>query len=126
MGFEPFEGKRSHSGDPAVSITKAGNFIINSTCVERHFKGTKYIKVFWDSENEKIGIKPLTAKDTYAYRLNLSSRGNVGAFSGTAFFKSIGLEHKATKSYAVEWNKREQLIEFSVQGDVKGKKTGKD
>lgn len=126
MGFEPFESKRTHGGDPSVSITKYANFILNTACIQRYFEDTKYAKVFWDAEHQKVGIKPMKKKDAYSYSIHLSPKGNVGSFSGVAFFKATGIDYKNTKSYLVEWNEKEQLVEFSVKGNVRETKTGKE
>ena len=114
MPFQEFQRKRTHSGEPAVSITKFGNFVLNSTCIEEFFKNAKYSKVYWDADSRKVGIKPIKKKDQHSYSINFSPKGRVGTFSGSAFLKAYGIEYKETKSFLVNWNAKEGLLEFKV------------
>src|SRR5208337_567789 len=98
MAFEEFQGKRSHGGEPAVSISKSGNFILNSKVIAAYFSDKKYAKLYWDQEQKKIGIKPMAAKDASSYAVNFSPKGGVGSFSGTAFLKAYGIPYKETRS----------------------------
>jgi hypothetical protein len=114
MAFEEFQRKRTHSGEPAVSISSYGNFILNSATIAKFFEGKKYVKVYWDAEQSKIGIKPMKTKDLYSYTLNLSPKGGVGSFSGTAFLKTYGIPYNKTRSIEATWNEKEGLLELKV------------
>lgn len=126
MAFEAFERKRSHGGDPSVTITRFGNFVLNSTCIEKFFKDAKYAKLYWDADHQKVGIKPMPKKDQYSYSINYSPKGSVGTFSGVSFFKAVGIDNKNTKSYPASWNEKEGLVEFSVKGEVRATRTGRE
>jgi hypothetical protein len=114
MPFELFTKKRSHPGEVGVSITKGGNFILNAATIEKHVKDCKFARVYWDSDHRKIGIMPVKKKDENSYTINISPRGSVGAFSGSAFLRAHGLLHKETKSYPAQWNEKEGLLEFTL------------
>lgn len=114
MAFKEFQRKRTHGGDPAVSITKGGMFVINGSCIASYLPNAKYVKLYWDVEARKVGIKPMKTKDQYTYSLNLSGAGVVGAVSGTAFLKTCGIKHEETKSFPANWNEKEGLVEFKV------------
>ena len=114
MAFKEFQRKRTHTGEPAVSVTKFGNFVLNSTCIEKFFKESKYVKLYWDAEAKKIGIKPMRRKDEYSYSINFGPKGKVGTFSGTAFFKTYSIRYDETKSFLVNWNDKEGLLELKV------------
>lgn len=124
MAFQPFERKREHGGEPSVSITKYGNFIINSSVADKFFKKRKYVKIYWDGDHHQIGFKPLEKKEQFAYSINYSPKGGVGSFSGTAFFKSIGLDYKETKAFPAAWNEKDGLVVISVKIEAKGGKKG--
>lgn len=112
MAFKAFESKKSHSSDPAVTITKNGLFVLNSACVNQFFKGVQHAKLYWDDAQHKVGIKPMKKKDHFSY--NISKHRTVGTLSGISFVKSVGIEHKETKPYPASWDKKEQLLVFSV------------
>ena len=125
MGFKLFDKKRSHGGPPTVTITKNGMFVINSTAVEKRLKGFQYVHLYWDQEQDKIGIKPLRKKENTAYHINYSPKGNVGSISGTAFLAYAEISHKETASFPAQWNEEEELLEFKVDR-TKTKGRGRD
>ncbi len=116
MAFEEFQRKRSRVGEPAVSISKFGNFILNATVCRAYFSDKKYAKLYWDEAEKKIGIKPMATKDAASYAINFGPRppGGVGSFSGTAFFKAHGIKFDETKSFDAVWNEKEGLIVLKV------------
>ncbi len=114
MAFKEFQRKRVHAGEPAVSITKFGNFVLNATSIEKFFTDRKYAKLYWDAEARKVGIKPMKTKDQHSYSINFSPKGSVGTFSGTAFLKTYKLRYEQTKSFSVIWNDQEGLLELKV------------
>jgi hypothetical protein len=122
MAFQAFERKREHGGEPGVSISKYGNFIINSAVVDQLFKKRRYVKVYWDSDHQQIGFKPLEKPEKFAYSINYSPKGGVGSFSGTAFLKSIGFNYKETASFPATWSEKDGLVVISVKIDAKGGK----
>jgi hypothetical protein len=113
MGFELFTKKQSHGGPPSVSITKRGHFSINSSAVNC-LSRSKYVHVYWDREQSKVGLKPLAKKEEHSYRVNYSTRGNVGAVSASAFLKGVRYPIKETKSFSATWNPKEELLEFKI------------
>jgi hypothetical protein len=114
MPFTEFQRKRTHSSDPAVSISSYGNFILNSATIANFFVGKKFAKLYWDAKERKIGIKPMEKKDLYSYTINLSPKGGVGSFSGTAFFKTYGIPYDKTRSIPAAWNEKEGLLELKL------------
>lgn len=114
MPFEEFQRKRSRVGEPGVSISKYGNFILNSNVIANHFKDKRYAKLYWDELERKIGIKPMSIKDAASYAVNFSPKGGVGSFSGTAFFKANGIKYDVTRSFEAVWNEKEGLLVLKV------------
>lgn len=113
MSYELFNRKREHGGPSAVTVTKFGNFVINSTGLSL-FKKQKYVHVYWDKDNSKVGLKPLPKKEDKSYSINYSPKGGVGSLSATAFLKHIGYPIKATTSFPAHWNEKEQMLEFQI------------
>lgn len=123
MEWKPFESKRRKSKDPAVSISEAGNIVMNSACIRTHFPTDPkpkypYAKLYSNEEAGGVGIKPMQKDDGNCYSINYGPRNNFGSFSGTAFCKSIGYDFKKekTRSFPAKWNDEEGLLEFSVKG----------
>ena len=112
--FKAYEQKGTEGKKPAVSITKGGALVLNTGCVAAFFKGYKYVKLFWDAENNKVGIKPMKKKDAFSYSLSYGTRKTVAWLSGKSFLKNIGIEYKNNTVYPAVWNEKEGLVEFAV------------
>ena len=113
--FKAYEQKATQARKPSVSITKGGALVLNTGCVAGFFKDYHYVKLFWDDENSKVGIKPMKKKDGFSYSLSYGTSKTVAWLSGKSFLKNIGIEYKETKSYPASWNEKAGLIEFSVK-----------
>ena len=123
MSWKPFESKRVKSKDPRVSVSKAGNIVMNSACIRAHFPTDPkpkylYIKLYSNEEAGGVGIKPMQKDDGHCYSINYGPHKNFGSFSGTAFCKSIGydFEKEKTRSFPAKWNDKEGMLEFSLKG----------
>lgn len=114
MAFEEFTKKKSRgSTELKVSISRAGLFILNSASVNQHFKGFDYVVLLWDSENRKVGIKPVKDHRDNAYTVNTNK--SVASISGTAFLGHCGLNPlKGHDPYKANWNEKLALLEFKV------------
>jgi hypothetical protein len=121
MSFKLFDRKRTHGGPPMVTITKYGMFVVNAAAVEKYLKGAQYALLYWDEIQGKVGIKPLKTKESKAYSVNYSPKGNVATLSGTAFLKFAGIGHEMTESFDAQWNEGEKLLEFQVERGNKAK-----
>jgi len=113
MAWVEFEGKRSKFGPPAVTISRAGVFVFNSACIRRFFNGYKYVKLFWNDDGKRIGIKPLSSMENSAYTISIPVRGGAN-FSSPAFLSHFGINYSETRSFPAKWNDKEGLLEFTV------------
>lgn len=82
--------------------------------MEKHFKGFRYAHLYWDQEQDKVGIKPVRTKEDSAYHITYVTKANVGCISGVAFLTYAEIPHKETTSFPAQWNEREELLEFKV------------
>src|SRR5262252_7447295 len=99
MAYELFSRKRTHGGPPAVTVTKNSTIVINASAVEHYFSKRRYVHVYWDEDNGKVGLKPLAKYEDQAYRVNVSPKGKVAAFSGAAFLRHAGYKPGETRSF---------------------------
>ena len=121
MPYELFSRKRTHGGPPSVSVTKYGNFVINSSGVTALQK-RPYLQVYWDKEDRKVGLKPLKAAEEHAYHVNYSPKGGVGSISATAFLKSVGYSYEETQRFPAKWNEKAKLLEFQLHKGAASKR----
>jgi hypothetical protein len=113
LAYELFSRKRTHGGPAAVSVTKYGNFLVNSTALA-NFEKRPYLQLYWNKEEGKVGLKPLKTNEGNSYHLNYSPKGSVASVSGVAFLKHIGYSYKETKSFPATWNVKDGLLEFQL------------
>jgi hypothetical protein len=114
MPYELFDKKRTHGGPAAVSVTKYGNFVINSAAIELLQKRA-YLQVYWNKDEGKVAFKPVkSSTEPQSYHVNYSPKGSVGSISGTAFLKHVGYTLKETKSFPASWNEKEGLLEIQL------------
>jgi hypothetical protein len=114
--YELFEGKRTHGGPPSVSVTKYGNFVINSSAVELIQK-KPYLQILWNKDEGKVGLKPhKKAGEAHSYHVNYSPKGAVGSISAVAFLRHVdyAFKQKETTPFAATWNPKEELLEFQL------------
>jgi hypothetical protein len=115
MAFELFTRKKAHGGPPSVTVTKYGNFVVNSTALEKYFQAGQFVHMYYDADTGRVGIKPLPKRLDKSYRLNRSPKGNVATISGSAFLSFIGYDPKETTNFAATWNEEEELLEFTIK-----------
>lgn len=116
MPFTMFQRQRTAGGPPRVAISKYRNFIFNSACVNEYLKTVKYVHLFWDEEELRVGVKPASKQDQFSYPLHYSARGNVATISAISFLRYIGwdMDSGDTKHFDVEWNEKEKLLGFTI------------
>ena len=113
MAWEVFERKRTATGEPGVLITTRGYFYLNAPCRNKYFDGHKYVKLFWDSTQRRVGLRPAKSLDKDNYTIGTSS--SRGAICARNFIKVFGIDISHKKSLPVHWNEKENLLEFSVR-----------
>jgi len=121
MVFEKFEknkGGKSGAG-PRISLRKSGSIGINGKGIKELFNDEKYVTLYYDKENNMVGIKPerKDSKGTYTLqRRNQSGHG--GSISATAFMREYDLIPYKTKQYKAQWNESQGMIVANVSDPV--------
>lgn len=111
MSFELFTGKKSRYGSPKITINKAGQIGINPACLNMYFSKKKYVMVYLDKDNNKIGFKPADDDKNNAFKLTHTNSGNSASISGQSFLKFIHYDYKVnTKSFEPQWNEKEEIL----------------
>ena len=57
MAFEEYIPRRVSSKQPAVTIGKTGLLMFNVSCVSEYLKDNKFVKLYYDSDTKRIGMK---------------------------------------------------------------------
>jgi len=113
MAFEDFNKQRSIKNISMISIQETGLIGINSHCYTQYFSQYEYVILRYDSETNKIGIKPVSAPapDTYAVHSNQIGSKQI---SGKTFLAYYKIPHKESKNYPVTWNEELKHVEIQL------------
>lgn len=100
MPYKKVSGSsRGSSSEPMISLRKSGSIGINTAALEEFFKDShEYVEVFYDEENNKLGLLPKEEETDSTYTLTRSNSG--GSVTPSSFLNSNGLVPPITTQYA--------------------------
>ena len=109
MGFERFTSS-GKTFKPKVSIRRNGQIGFNNGARKRfELDNYKYVILFYDKENEKIGIK-LTNEGSENGIMILQKRPLNVAVSAKSFLEYYELPYLKTSRYDPQWDENEKMI----------------
>lgn len=109
MAFEKFTEK-ARSFRPKLSIRSNSTIGLNAPAVVKYkLKGVKFVTLFYDRDEKKIGIQQATNQDEDGvHPLNV---GKTGAWiSARRFLDYFGLSTTETKRYDTMWDDEAKMI----------------
>lgn len=119
MAFKQFQkGGHKQLSYPAVAITKSDQININKKCLETQFKGCEHVELFYDSDSEKIGMKPVKKETAHSYALSKKDGTKFATLSGRAFLRHFGLSSTTKTTHIAEWNSESKMIELDLNKDI--------
>lgn len=119
MAYEIFTRKVLRRGSPGITITKIGRIAINKSATEALEKNAvEFVLVMWDAESLKIGIRPITKKDSRAYPLKYGDKGNGAGFSAKTFLDYIGFDYTNSNPIPASWNEDYSLLEAVIPPEL--------
>jgi hypothetical protein len=116
MGYEKFTKQRRPAKDQAmITVLKGGQLGINKMCMEEYFRDYKYVEMYYDKDQKKIGIRPTNDSTNDAYNVRLIKGGKLANISVKEFLKHFGIEHGKSIAYSATWNEKEKLVEVDIK-----------
>jgi hypothetical protein len=101
MSFEEFQPRDvSGSDEPVISLRKSGSFGINQACIDEYFEDAEGIKLYYDKENNRVGLEGREENTSETYVLTESASG--GTVTAYAFINRYQLKPKVTTRYKAE------------------------
>lgn len=115
MGFEKFDDSgrgrgRPAGADPMVSIRKSGSIGINRPALAAHFEGHEGAVMYYDEEDNRMGIEPVTDKDADEAAYTVSKTDSGGTIAAQAFLETYDLLPEVTTQYDPGWNEDRGMI----------------
>jgi len=116
MAFEVFSRKVRRLASPQVTFTTLGRIALNKAATAVLDKlVVENVVLLWDADTKRIGIRPISKKDSRAYRVHYGKNGNGAGFSAVTFLDHIGYNYKeGSNSFPAEWNDGEGMFLISL------------
>ena len=115
MGYEIFNRRMSRVTNCAATIAKLGRFNFNKLAAETlQTNAVERVLLLWDEERSKIGIRPISKKDSRSYEIYYA-KGNRGAYiSSKTFLDWIRYDYSESRAFDLSWNEREGVYEMTI------------
>lgn len=119
MGFEKFDESGSGRGrtpgtEPMISLRKSGSIGINSAALDEHFDDNGGAVMYYDSEENNVGIEPVEDKDADEAAYTISRTESGGTVAPKAFLREYELIPDVTTQYDPEWDNDEELVTLDL------------
>tara|TARA_B100001964_G_C13990339_1_gene490348 strand:+ start:357 stop:698 length:342 start_codon:yes stop_codon:yes gene_type:complete len=113
MAFKIYEPTSlRYSGKATVSISRHG-FRFGKSVSLNYLKEKSYVELYFDEDNNKIGLKPLDRETNNSKKLR-GREGKSKTVTAKDFLESYNCSHPETKQYQVTWNNDMGLIEIQL------------
>lgn len=115
MAYEIFTRKVIRTSTPAVSISKTGRIAFNQAATSKlNDKAVEYCLVMWDKTTLTFAVRPITRKDTRAYKVIYFPKGKSSAVNAKTFFDHIRYDYSETRTFEANWNVDEEMFEVNL------------
>jgi len=121
MGFEKFEDSgrgRPPASVPKVSLRKSGSIGINQVALGEYFDENEGAVLYYDEEENRIGIKPVADKATDDAAYTVSKNDSNGTIAGETFLNRYDILPEVTTQYTPQWNDDEDLVVIDLDDPV--------
>ena len=99
MSFELFKYKSGHCTLPLASIYKSGLMSFNKVAMEKYFKTDRFVRFYYDSKNNVIGIEYSEMEYPNSYKMTTSKDGKIGTVRAKSFLAHYRINHDLTVGY---------------------------
>jgi len=122
MGFEKFDdtGRGRPAGtDPKISLRKSGSIGVNQSALEEYFEDDDGAVLYYDEEENRVGIEPVADKDADEAAYTVSKTDSGGTIAGQAFLERSDLQPDITTQYVPEWDDERGFVVIDLDEPAK-------
>ena len=115
MGFELYSNKqKNHSNQDFISISKAGRIGFSGLCYDTHFKGAKFIELYFDEKEQLMAVKPSQNNTEHTFKLktkgnNINAGRGIGLYN-KGFFIRYGIAVEKAIRYTPAYDKKNEML----------------
>lgn len=118
MAFEIFTRKVIRTGNPAIGFNALGRISLNQAATAQFRKdAVEFVLLLWDRDAHTVALRPITKKDSRAYRVAYNKKANACGFSAKTFFDYIGLDYTSSFAVPAEWDDEEGFFRIVVPAE---------
>jgi len=118
MAFELFKRRtRPSPKDPMVTLSGNGMIGLNAAVTRNIIGDNRFAHLFFDRENQLIGIKFFKNNDQDAYPVKCSKSMSHGTIAGVSFLKTYGIFPDETKAYAATFDAHDKILVVDISGE---------
>jgi len=115
MAFKRYTDTGSRSGTPKISIWTRGQIGFNNAAMKEHdVVSRKYAIVFFDKEDNRIGITLTDDNKEVGICKLVHRKGGGISFSATSFLKTYKVDYSKTKQYDFEYDRENKMFIISL------------
>jgi hypothetical protein len=105
MPFEKVESSgRGAGAQPKISLRKSGSIGVNNSALEEYFEeGEEYVELYYDAEENRLGLLGLEEESESSFTLSRSDSG--GSVTPMSFLRGEGLIPDVTTQYSPDTQK---------------------
>lgn len=120
MPFEEYQKSRgrSTSSAPLISLRKSGGIGINGATAIEYFEGKEYAVLYFDEEENRVGIKPVSEEQSNAYKLQGTEESDSLSLNASGFMNEHQLTPEVTTRYNAQWHNEEELVYIDLDEPV--------
>lgn len=110
MAFEKVQktGQGGSTDEPLISLRKSGGIGVNSAATEEYLSDAEFVHLYFDEDNDRLGIKPVDEEDGNTYKVNMTESS--AGITPSSFMKRYDLVPDVTTRYEVEWDDDEEML----------------
>ena len=121
MAYTVFDKRLGRTVEPVTSITRYGRIAFNKGSSK--VLGDKHVTrvlLMWDSDNNKIGLKPVgkADNDVRGYDVFRNERDNSAFVHAKTFLDWIAYDYRETRKYNFQLNEKEGVIEIPISKEL--------
>lgn len=105
---------RPEGTDPMISLRKSKSVGVNRTALEEYFDEMDAAVMYYDEEENVVGIEPVEDKDSDEAAYTVSKSDSGGTIAPQAFLERYDLTPEVTTQYTPEWDDDDGMILIDV------------
>jgi len=122
--WEQFKrSSKSSPKDPTVTLSSSGIIGLNTAVAKNIVGDAKYALLFFDKQQQLIGLKFIKNNDPDAYPVKLTASRTHGSLAGVSFLRTYKIFPTETIKYQAVFDEKEKILTVDLSKRMEARKT---